>query len=364
MGSYNESYGIQYYTDSDVFDIEDMNENFRIIVNELIDLNDNMGDLANFNHGHNLSNMNITGLLPVKKGGTGATNSSQARVNLGLKGASVKDYTTSVEKDNPNLVTSGGAYNEIVKKQSKYCYVVAADNSDETLKACADFVVYNNGTLDFEKGGLQYVMNSVPAGSTVKLLSGSYYLRSGSVVINKPLKLTGSGHSTVIYSNNLNNSPVFKLGTDDIDSPTSNITIEDMYIAHRDSGYDGECNLIYASNINGLYLYRLGLNYNAAYNMPNSALIKGTEYLRNVHIHDCVVNANMTNNNTDRYCFNFSGIDTDREGEFCAYISNTSFLNGTEVSINLLSENMKDKIAVTGILGGYKMYVNKQEVVK
>lgn len=353
MSDYNGNHNIVYHTDSDIFDVEDINENLSTVADELDALSSDISGKSDNNH-----------LQSISRGGTGATTVWQARANLGLGTASTHTYTETISKGSSALVGGGAIYDALVKKQSKYCYVVAADNSDETLKACADFVVYNNGTLDSIKGGLQYVINSVPAGSTVKLLSGSYYLRSGSIVINKPLKLSGSGHSTVIYSNNLNNSPIFELGTDDIDSPTSNITIEDMYIAHKDSGYDSECNLIYASNINGLYLYRLGLNYNTAYNMPNSALIKGTEYLRNVHIHDCVVNANMTNNNIGRYCFNFSGIDTDKEGEFCAYISNTSFLNGTEVSINLLSENMKDKIAVTGILGGYKMYVNKQEVVK
>lgn len=181
----------------------------------------------------------------------------------------------------------------------------------------------------------------------------------------KQLILEGSGHQTVIYANGLNNQPVFKLGTDDVEKPTSNITIKDIYISHRDTGYDSARNLIEAGNINGLYIYRVGFNFNITNKvMSGSSIIKGSGYMRNVHIHDCVINSNIPDNSKERYCFNFKGIDASKKVEFCAYISNTSYLNNTEFSVNLLDADMKNKIALTGILGGYKLYVNKQEVAQ
>lgn len=331
MSNYNENYDILYYSDEDVFDIEDFNKNFSVVADELDSVTDLAAGKADKDHGHNLSFKNITGLCPINKGGTGANTSDEARKNLEI---------------------------------SKYCYVVASDDSDETLKTCADFIVHNVGDIDSSEGGLQYVINSVPAGSIVRLLAGTYYLKSSAIVINKPLKLIGSGHATVIWANSNNNAPIFKLGTDDIEKPTSNITIEDMYLYYNDSGYNNERNLIEASNINGLYIYRVGLNYNIKDEIvAGSAIIKGSGYLRNVHIHDCVINSNIQSNDYERYCFNFKEINQNQKGEFCAYISNTSYLTNTVLSVNMLDEDMKNKIALTGILGGYKLYVNKQEVI-
>ena len=317
-------YNIKYIEDDDILDVvTDMNASFEAVSAELDNINDSLGDKAPASHKHGVND--ITGVLPVTKGGTGASNAKQAGINLGMQ---------------------------------KYCYIVASSDSDGNLKDYADFII--NGEQD-----LGNVINSVPSGSVLRFLAGNYYLYSGAITINKPLMLIGSGHSTVIYANALNNNPVFKLGTDDVNNPISNITIRDMYMWYRNSGYEGERNLVEAGNINGLYLYRLGLNYNITDEvMAGSSIVKCLGYARNLHIHDCVINSNISSNSNERYCFDFSEIETDKKSEFCAYISNTSYLNNTEFSINMLDEDMKNKIALTGILGGYKLYVNKQEVAQ
>lgn len=319
-------YGIKYIENDDSVDIvTDMNGNFEAVSYELDNLNDEIGDCASAQHNHNLSSSDITGVLPVNKGGTGANNLKQLKKNLGIQ---------------------------------KHCYIAAAGNSDSNLKDYADFII--EGEKDF-----QNVIDSVPSGSVIRFLAGNYYLYSSSLKIGKQLIFEGSGHQTVIHANALNNQPVFKLGTDDIEKPTSNITIRDIYISHRDTGYDGDRNLIEAGNINGLYIYRVGFNFNITNRvMQGSSIIKCSGYMRNVHIHDCVINSNIPDNSKERYCFNFKDIDTTKKAEFCAYISNTSYLNNAEFSVNLLDADMKNKIALTGILGGYKLYVNKQEVAQ
>lgn len=319
-------YGIKYIENDDSVDIvTDMNGNFEAVSYELDNLNDKIGDCASAQHNHNLSSSDITGVLPVNKGGTGANNLKQLKKNLGIQ---------------------------------KHCYIAAAGNSDSNLKDYADFII--EGEKDF-----QNVIDSVPSGSVIRFLAGNYYLYSSSLKIGKQLIFEGSGHQTVIHANALNNQPVFKLGTDDIEKPTSNITIRDIYISHRDTGYDGARNLIEAGNINGLYIYRVGFNFNITNRvMQGSSIIKCSGYMRNVHIHDCVINSNIPDNSKERYCFNFKDIDATKKAEFCAYISNTSYLNNTEFSVNLLDTDMKNKIALTGILGGYKLYVNKQEVAQ
>lgn len=318
------SYDIKYIENDDSVDIvADMNGNFEAVSTELDNLNSEIDGRAPAQHYHTLDSKYITGVLPVNKGGTGGNSVAQAKKNLGIQ---------------------------------KYCYIVASSDSDISLKPYADFII--NGESDF-----QYVIDNVPSGSVIRLLAGNYYLYSSELILNKPIIFEGSGHSTVIHANALNNQPVFKLGVDDIENLISNVTIRDMYITYRNTGYEGERNLIEFSNINGLYIYRVGLNFNITDEvMTGSSLIKGSGYMRNIHIHDCVINSNIADSSKERYCFNFKNINETMKYEFCAYISGTSYSRGTEFSINLFDEDMKNRIALTGIIGGYKLYVDNQEV--
>ena len=61
----------------------------------------------------NLAGDNLSGTLPVGKGGTGATSAADARTNLGLGAAAVKSVTTSVTSGSDALVTSGAVFTAI-----------------------------------------------------------------------------------------------------------------------------------------------------------------------------------------------------------------------------------------------------------
>lgn len=233
----------------------------------VVDLLNNKADVG---HTHST----ITGTLSIASGGTGATTARQARINLGLGGAAVKDVTTSVtagitdlvtseavytalshKSDNShthnvsdiinlgtaatkgvvtspkigdtNLVTSGGVYTALASKAntshthsisnittngtdyvfmnkteqekltnlSKYCYVVAARDSDN--KHYADVVCSSTDADDTAK--LQNLINAAPIGSIIHLIAGTYYV-TAPLVLEKPVTIEGSGGATQLIN--------------------------------------------------------------------------------------------------------------------------------------------------------------------
>lgn len=233
----------------------------------VVDLLNNKADVG---HTHST----ITGTLSIANGGTGATTTRQARINLGLGGAAVKDVTTSVtegitdlvtseavytalsrKSDNShthnvsdiinlgtaatkgvvtspksgdtNLVTSGGVYTALAGKAntshthsisnittngtdyvfmnkteqekltnlSKYCYVVAARDSDN--KHYADVVCSSTDADDTAK--LQNLINAAPIGSIIHLIAGTYYV-TAPLVLEKPVTIEGAGGATQLIN--------------------------------------------------------------------------------------------------------------------------------------------------------------------
>ena len=54
---------------------------------------------------------NVTGVLPIANGGTGASSLAEAKTALGITGtAAACSYTTTVTSGSTALLTSGGAY--------------------------------------------------------------------------------------------------------------------------------------------------------------------------------------------------------------------------------------------------------------
>lgn len=127
---YNENYDIVYHSDEDTFDIEDFNENFSVIADELDSAANLTAGKANINHSHNLNSSNLTGALPVSKGGTGAVNSVNARRNLGLGNAAELDYTDSISDGTSDNLTTESA---VLKALNEYSYFTAIKNKAKTI---------------------------------------------------------------------------------------------------------------------------------------------------------------------------------------------------------------------------------------
>lgn len=119
------------------------------------------------NHSHVLSGTGIKGVLPVSKGGTGAATASVALQNLGLSGI------------------------------TKSCYVVAANDTDSSLKKLSNLKCVGNNDEVY----IRTFIDSIPKGSIVYLLPGTYKF-SAPLVLFKPITLVGSGAETKLININ------------------------------------------------------------------------------------------------------------------------------------------------------------------
>lgn len=214
----------------------------------VVDLLNNKADVG---HTHST----ITGTLSIASGGTGATTARQARINLGLGGAAVKDVTTSVtagitdlvtseavytalsqKSDNShthnvsdiinlgtaatkgvvtspksgdtNLVTSGGVFSALSTKAektdveelkntvadfNKFCYVVGVKGSSKTQYLDVECDGINDATK------IQNLINRAQEGSIIRLMPGIYKINNR-LLLNKAITLQGTGGATQIIN--------------------------------------------------------------------------------------------------------------------------------------------------------------------
>ena len=253
----------------DAYDVDDFNSNFKIIDDYAGTTQTNLKIMNNNinNHRHNLSDSEITGILPVEKGGTGATTASNAIKNLGLDG----------------LV--------------KTCYVVASSDSDEELKKYADYIC---DIKDMSQDGnkIANIINKVPNNSTIHFLAGTYTINSVILVINKPIALIGAenGSTEFIYTNG---------GTVNIGNGTelNNVYIKNIALkSERSVGYIG-AGLLHIDNVNKIRLENLTLEETipsqaADVNTPTTITI--TNSAKNMIMTGCRIKTNYSNY-YDRY---------------------------------------------------------------
>ena len=89
MSTLTENYNLIKPASSDNVNIEDINNNMDAIDEALNNKSENT-------HGHQLADSNITGILPVSKGGTGASDAIGAKANLGIVQS---DYAVNDNED-------------------------------------------------------------------------------------------------------------------------------------------------------------------------------------------------------------------------------------------------------------------------
>ena len=119
-------------------------------------------------------------------------------VYTALAGKANTSHTHSIS----NITTNGTDYvfmnkteQEKLTNLSKYCYVVAARDSDN--KHYADVVCSSTDADDTAK--LQNLINAAPIGSIIHLIAGTYYV-TAPLVLEKPVTIEGSGGATQLIN--------------------------------------------------------------------------------------------------------------------------------------------------------------------
>ena len=185
------------------YNVDDFNSNADKIDDYAKSTSKNITNLESSidNHSHALNGTGIKGVLPISKGGTGATTASVAAKNLGItailqqKADKEHKHTAKdiAETDEIKLMTA--TERNKLAQLAKYCYVVAARNSDN--KHYADVVCSSTDADDTAK--LQNLINAAPIGSIIHLIAGTYYV-TAPLVLEKPVTIEGSGGATQLIN--------------------------------------------------------------------------------------------------------------------------------------------------------------------
>lgn len=365
--AYNKNYGFEYPGGGDLYNVEDFNKNFDKVSDALDDIINMLGDKAPALHKHEADE--ITGVLAVENGGTGANTAKGARDRLGLGDAATHDVVESITTDESTGLPTEKAVSVFVlgcteKKQSKYSYVIAAYNSDENLKQCADFVLAENGS---NFNDLQTFISNMPSGSVVKMLMGAYTFTNG-LVLNKAIIIEGAGHNTEIrLSENTEYGIVINSNASD---GISNVTLKNFALSNANTN-SNTSKLITMKNINGAYLYNLRLHWTGPNNSEGnsahgnaSSIITGSGYLRNIHIHDCVINSVIESPENSSYTIDFKGAAPEYINQMCVFISGCSYNYDNEFDIRILDESWLRSLALYGFTGSYNIYDKNNTLIK
>lgn len=151
------------------------------------------------NHSHALNGTGIKGVLPISKGGTGATTASVAAKNLGVDNKADKNHTHTLDDISETNTKKIMTYNEKEKlgQLSKWAYVIAASDTDESIKKFANLKC----TGKSDETTIRTFIDSIPTGSTIYLLAGTYRFNAP-LVLFKPINLIGSGALTKLININ------------------------------------------------------------------------------------------------------------------------------------------------------------------
>lgn len=371
--AYNSNYGFKYPKGDDFYNVEDFNGNFDKTADELDSIKNNKSDK---NHTHNakeltsgadLNDIDDEGYYWCSSSNTATAKNKPDDIRFfGLRVTKISGGVFSQElvaegnKKFIRIYWSGGwtewAKFITTKDMGKFCYVVGVYNSNENLKATADFVLLENGS-NFSQ--LQEFINSIPSGSVVRMLEGIYVF-TDKLALNNPIIIEGSGHSTEIRLSDNNSTAIV---INDTETNISNVTLRNFSISNGDYK-DDNAKLITMKNANGVYLYNLRIAYNEANydSASNSSLITGAGYLRQIHIHDCVFNSDMESPDDGSYTIDFG--DVSNLTEMCAFISGCSYRPTEEFCIKVPGNNYLQKLALYGFIGNYNVYDTNNELLK
>lgn len=261
MANKTKSLGLTKPLAEEDYNVKDFNDNADKLDDYAETTSESIANLkANMdNHTHRLEGTSIIGVLPISKGGTGATTASVAAKNLGLEG----------------LV--------------KTCYVVAASDSDENLKRYADFLCTG------ENNGGNYILkiiNEVPDNSTLYFLPGTYNISHIFLTVNKPITLTGAENGSTEFV--LLGGACVRIGTE---KEINNVCIKNITLkSERGEAYVG-ASLIRIDDVNKLRIENVTLEETipskvANVTAPATIIIKNSA--KNMIVTGCRIKTNYS----------------------------------------------------------------------
>ena len=195
MSTLTENYNLIKPASSDNVNIEDINNNMDAIDEALNNKSENT-------HGHQLADSNITGILPVSKGGTGASDAIGAKANLGIVQS---DYAVNDNED-PAYIKNRTHYTSKTRQTiSQQQTSMFTGTSGTGYWASAINYFYNHYFTEDEYiviwDGTEYVCENKGYFGN-KYLYGSSYENTGEPFY---IPFTYSGTSTQIYSSESGN---------------------------------------------------------------------------------------------------------------------------------------------------------------
>lgn len=285
--AYNSNYGFKYPGGGELYNVEDFNKNFDKVSDELDDIIDMLGDKAPALHKHSAGDI-TSGVLPVSRGGTGQSSADIFPISGSSK-----------------MVTSGGVYNALLRKQGKSCFLVAvysyADDCDNAYINAADYV-FDCSSGYASVSGLNRFIGSLPLGSKVVFAPGSYLI-SDTIQINTRMYIEGLNHRATFFMEN--DSPMLNIGNGT--EQANNVTVRNLYFRKWDytdmpptegtmSSRTFSTPIITVTNGNGVYIEKCGLyNRSPAYSSSRgyNSLIKYNGYAANSVVEKCVLNTTV-----------------------------------------------------------------------
>lgn len=317
---------------TDIADINIINSNMDLIDSNIALLKNNKADNG---HNHSLNSLNITGTLPISKGGTGASTAVSARTNLGLGTAATRGVATAVASGNTNLVTSGAVYSAIntLNINNRTHIVVATFDTKNPLKANVDYTCTSTNASSV----LKTAINAVAQGGTVELLDGTYNLQYSETAIelNKDINIVGSGHTTTIHQPFDESAgeakPIFII-------TGQNVRIKDMMLCDKNVSSPVTMIIQQAQGTiyNGIFFI-----YSASEITGEGACIKGSNDCRYTRIQNCRVYKGFKNSNLVMFdfsnCTGFGGV-----------VSGNISSGYNNISIKFANESHKNNTAVYG----------------
>lgn len=266
---------MKYPLKSDEYDVDVFNDNFKEVTSNIesnymqtlqnfakkantTDVNnlentmyDELDGKADTAHTHSADDIRA-GILPIERGGTGASNATDVVKNLGLGTSIFKDYDTTIDKNSDNLITSKVVYNEIFNK--RLIYSIALSTSANNFKEKANFIIDTNKNVAEQIiGRLKYIDEQVTndknlRGITILFMPGTYKIETDLELTDySNFKFEGFAGNTTF-----NISSETKIIINNTVSKFYNIEFNNIMFTKDECSYDIADCIFYFNNINSV----------------------------------------------------------------------------------------------------------------